>query len=304
MKKIFLVLYTVFIAHCAFCQIQNGDFEQWEERDGRLLPIKWSYSNLISQNPEKETIIKNGNSSLMLYTTIGGVMPSSMISYIANGVCRAESGKNCGNPINFKPKFLTGFYNLYSISHSEPRILTKDTAMIRIILKKYTPSKKSADTLLNQFIPLYDTPNQNILTQFKQELFYNQNFKDINPDTVVIIIASNQRFFSKKLSYQGLLKYNKLIIDDLDLQEEVNSIENLTNNFTALTLYPNPTTATLGIHTSLQLAKLVVYQSNGTKVLESKATETLDVSALPEGLYLLEAWDMEGRRVLKKFEKR
>ena len=76
------------------------------------------------------------------------------------------------------------------------------------------------------------------------------------------------------------------------------SIEN------ALTLYPNPANTTLGINTSLQIAKLLVYQSNGTKVLESKVTEKLDVSALPEGLYLLEVWDMEGRRVVKKFEKR
>ena len=135
-------------------------------------------------------------------------------------------------------------------------------------------------------------------------MFYNQNFKDINPDTVVIIIASNQIFFSKKLSYQGFLKYNKLIIDDLNFQYELNPIEKLTNNYTALTLYPNPTSNSLGINTSLQLSKLVVYQSNGTKVLETKSTENLDVSALTEGLYLLEAWDMEGRRVLKKFEKR
>ena len=72
----------------------------------------------------------------------------------------------------------------------------------------------------------------------------------------------------------------------------------------ALTLYPNPTNGILQISTSLQIAKLVVYQSNGTKVLEIKATENLDVSALPEGLYLLEAIDTEERRVLKKFEKR
>ena len=72
----------------------------------------------------------------------------------------------------------------------------------------------------------------------------------------------------------------------------------------SLNIFPNPTNATLGIQTSIQIAKLLVYQSNGIKVMESKATENLDVSALPEGLYLLEALDTEGRRILKKFEKR
>ncbi|TAH26421.1 MAG: T9SS C-terminal target domain-containing protein [Cytophagales bacterium] len=69
-------------------------------------------------------------------------------------------------------------------------------------------------------------------------------------------------------------------------------------------IYPNPSTSIINIQSSLQIAKILVYQSNGIKVFESTATENIDVSALPEGLYLLEARDVEGRRVLKKFEKR
>ena len=71
-----------------------------------------------------------------------------------------------------------------------------------------------------------------------------------------------------------------------------------------VTLYPNPVQNILNIKSEFMFNALSVYDTQGTKVLESKATVNLDVSALPEGLYLLEAWDMEGRRVLKKFEKR
>lgn len=86
-----------------------------------------------------------------------------------------------------------------------------------------------------------------------------------------------------------------VIILDNEVAGEVSS---------ALNIFPNPTNNILSIHTTLQIARLVICQSNGTKALESKATENLDVSALPEGLYLLEAIDMDGKRVVKKFEKR
>lgn len=72
----------------------------------------------------------------------------------------------------------------------------------------------------------------------------------------------------------------------------------------AIRLYPNPASTTLGIQTNLQIVKLIVYQSNGIKILESSTTENLDVAVLPQGLYLLEVYDIEGNRVLKKFEKR
>lgn len=86
--------------------------------------------------------------------------------------------------------------------------------------------------------------------------------------------------------------------------ERILAIENSSEQKASIFIYPNPTNVLLGIQTSLHIAKLVIYQSNGTKVLESKATESLDVSALPEGLYLLEAIDVEGKRVVRKFEKR
>lgn len=81
-----------------------------------------------------------------------------------------------------------------------------------------------------------------------------------------------------------------------------NEIENETSAM--LSLYPNPTNGILNLKTSLELSKICVYQNNGTKILESKAIESLDVSALPEGLYLLEVWDISGTRILKKLEKR
>ncbi len=72
----------------------------------------------------------------------------------------------------------------------------------------------------------------------------------------------------------------------------------------ALQLYPNPTNNLLYIKTAFSIDRIVVYQSNGKIVMESKAGESVDVEGLSEGLYMLEVWDTNNRRVLKKFEKR
>lgn len=72
----------------------------------------------------------------------------------------------------------------------------------------------------------------------------------------------------------------------------------------SLVLYPNPATSTISIVTSIDIQKIVVYSSNGLKVIESQYTKELDISALPAGLYLLEVWNKSRSRIVKKFEKR
>ena len=72
----------------------------------------------------------------------------------------------------------------------------------------------------------------------------------------------------------------------------------------SLQIFPNPTNNILHIQVPFAMEKIVVYQSNGKLALETKASETIDVTSLSEGLYLLEVWNKEGKRVVKKFEKR
>ena len=122
------------------------------------------------------------------------------------------------------------------------------------------------------------------------------------------IIDSNSRWTSKRTSdvHESFFRcYNTETIVDTGFP--CTSILGTADNQEAskvVTLYPNPVQNILNIKSEFMFNTLSVYDNQGTKVLESKATVNLDVSALPEGLYLLEAWDLEGRRVLKKFEKR
>ena len=72
----------------------------------------------------------------------------------------------------------------------------------------------------------------------------------------------------------------------------------------SLIIFPNPAHEQLTLKSTLTFDKLIIYQSNGNKILETTATQTIDISSLPQGLYLLEAWNLEGKRVSKKIEKR
>lgn len=83
-----------------------------------------------------------------------------------------------------------------------------------------------------------------------------------------------------------------------------NAVENDKVLVTHLTLYPNPAEEVLNIKASLQISKVIIYHSLGNKILEEQSSASINIVALPAGLYLLEVWDIEGRRVMKKFEKR
>jgi photosystem II stability/assembly factor-like uncharacterized protein len=83
----------------------------------------------------------------------------------------------------------------------------------------------------------------------------------------------------------------------------INGMENQEGKLLIL-LYPNPATNLLHIANNQYFVKYTIYHSTGQKVLESNATDVIDISSLSEGLYLLEATDINGSRTVQKWEKR
>jgi D-alanyl-D-alanine carboxypeptidase len=87
----------------------------------------------------------------------------------------------------------------------------------------------------------------------------------------------------------------------------------LTNNITNIAetdlnntigIYPNPTAKLLNINTALQNIQASVYSTTGELVLDKKNTYTLDVSALPTGLYILQLQDLNSTKTItKRFSK-
>ena len=61
----------------------------------------------------------------------------------------------------------------------------------------------------------------------------------------------------------------------------------------AFSVSPNPVNAILHIQTTEELAQVKIYNLNGQRVLQSAQTD-IDVSALPQGMYILRAETTDG----------
>lgn len=68
-------------------------------------------------------------------------------------------------------------------------------------------------------------------------------------------------------------------------------------------IYPNPTSSILNIKSNIKINKLTVYNLRGQKVLESNL-ETINVSNLTSGIYMLQIMDEKGRTTIKKLIKK
>ena len=71
----------------------------------------------------------------------------------------------------------------------------------------------------------------------------------------------------------------------------------------AFSVSPNPVNAILHIQTTEELAQVKIYNLNGQRVLQSAQTD-IDVSALPQGMYILRAETTDGNAHQTKFIKR
>jgi photosystem II stability/assembly factor-like uncharacterized protein len=84
-----------------------------------------------------------------------------------------------------------------------------------------------------------------------------------------------------------------------DIEEEYVSSKSLSKP----SLYPNPAKDILNIYTQAPISKAVVYHSQGSKIMEHKNTNAIDVSGLESGLYYIELWDCACGRTIQKFVK-
>jgi hypothetical protein len=76
----------------------------------------------------------------------------------------------------------------------------------------------------------------------------------------------------------------------------VNSVNEI-NQSHKITAYPNPVSQTLYLNLPSQTRKINIYTSLGTLVLTTNSVNQLDVSALTNGLYLIEVLDNNNQRI-------
>jgi hypothetical protein len=225
----------------------------------------WLWSNTAIDVPEKEA--ENYNQYFLMVNRIKNknyYTIKQFSKYLRSGAHIIEANSDDKDLI------------LLAAQHNESQTLTWVLLNQSKTEKKINLKIESGNSTVPSFWEVYQT---NFTDNCKES-------ESISSDTEITIPPlSLLTFVGKKSSPTAIVNKNN--------SQEV-----------AFTLHPNPANDRLFVNSPNKLSNVIIYQSNGSKVIEIQATEIIDISNLRNGLYLLEAIDKEGRRILKKFEKR
>jgi len=269
-----LLIITIFNNLIAQVQIPNGDFETWTSNTAAT---SWNGASLppyLTGTYAKSTDFHGGSFAMLLETqhitvpisaTVPGFASLGTVSVTyVSPYYTVKGGISCTN----KPVKLKGYYKQTQIS--------TDTCGVYIYLTHWNGT--TADTIAEG--EFKTSANVSTYTYFEITLTYNSS---TTPDTLNINLVSSPY-------HTG----SKLYIDDLTLDYTPLSVNNdITNN--NISIFPNPAHNYLNINlnNNLSSSKINIYNILGKSVyktqMNAKETfKTIDVSALPDGLYFLE----------------
>ena len=109
------------------------------------------------------------------------------------------------------------------------------------------------------------------------------------PAGITTDLSGNIRIFNTTVD-MGAYEYNSTL--GLGNVEAISSLK----------LYPNPTSSILNIKTNVAIENIAVYNLQGQKVLES-TKDTIDVSTMAKGMYVIKVQTASGRFLIKRFIK-
>lgn len=261
----------------------NGSFEEWETTTVET-PVKW--------------YINDGNNIPILKTTD---------LYKGQYAIRLETdqGENNGNPRANPGSVSTGYYlrncNQCTEQGGYPFSKAVDTL---IFWYKYSPASNGKAQV---FINLKKNGNNIWGNGLELSAAANYQYAELpifpgqTPDTLIVNFQSG-RWQDSGLAHIGSV----LIVDEVQLKSEPlrTGLSFLRRN-NAMSLYPNPAGNTLSVHFNINNpAYLRITDIEGREIMLLAAGEKdlqVDVSTLPEGLYLAETIDGNGSVSVLRF---
>jgi Secretion system C-terminal sorting domain/Putative carbohydrate metabolism domain len=292
MKKLTTALLFLLISHISMAQkdsLKNGGFENWDTIDGYAQPSHW-----YSLNP----------------LTLVGLDPTTNLTEDANSgkfAVKLESKTTSGEVLTglltsgpiLDDKFNPGFDKIKIKFNSMPSALrvfykgkpaTKDTGSVLMVLTKWNPTKKKADTIA--------TAGLFLTTEVKNYTMADLVF------TYTIKTAPDSAFFIASSSLDGFnpTAGSTLYIDDMQLlynNISINDAPEIANT----NIYPNPATDKLYIDTDKEYSTLRLQNILGAIVYSEanmSAHHTIDISNFKKGVYLLQLTKNNGNSITKK----
>ena len=205
-------------------------------------------------------------------------------TYYVNKPSHLKLGKNerkepRGIPFTEKPKKFKGYYKYKYGDNCNG----KDSAEVYIYLKKFNILSKRTDTIGGGKLYLGPT---SIYKLFEVPVIYNSQ---IDPDSLSIEFLSRQ--FDKTIVC-GVPDNRYFTIDNLGLEYTSPTVE--IENFLNIQIAPNPTNSHIKIiwQNAATIVDAILLKDSFGRILQKKPVNTervsLDLSALPTGLYFIE----------------
>jgi hypothetical protein len=278
MKKHILSLLAVAAVATASAQIPNNSFENWTNMGSYSNPDQWGTLNNTTAAVSVYTATQGtpgnpGSYYLKLTSTTVGptVAPGIAVSGVLDTLTMQPKS---GFAFSQRPASFTGRW--------QHMIFGSSQGSISVILTRWDTQNNMRETVA--------TANQTLSGMAMSWANFTINFTyqtGNNPDTCIIVLRA---------SGANPTNQDYLWVDNLAFTGTV-GIENQSSFLNNVSLYPNPANSQLAVdlnfnspqETTLQIVDLngrVVYSYN-TGMLNGQNKETIDISGLAKGAYLL-----------------
>lgn len=278
MKKLFILVSTLFISHAAIAQIPNGDFETWTNMGSYYTPDGWDNLNSMTSTMSTYTCNKgnpgySGSSYLQLIskTVMGmGVMPGVAVS---GAIDFASFGPKYGFPFASRPGTLTGAWQYMGFSGDQARIV--------VYLSKWNAGMGMRDT-----VAYTDTSMSGMVMSWGMFSIPVKYRSAATPDSAIIVLSSS-----------GSIPANNsyLYIDALAFSGSPTGIAGVAEQNMNWTVFPNPATNAATINYISEHAgdvKMLIADITGKcvkggtfHVSTGENKFTVDLSGLTSGIY-------------------
>ncbi len=282
MKHLFILLISSFAFGSAVAQqvepLPNGNFEQWDSIDGYANPRNWYTLNELivfgfQATTEMTTDAHSGSYAAKLESKDG--QSADLSGVICTGPILNASGQpdfsHMKIAFNKRPSALRFFY--------KTTFNLPDTAVLGYFLTKWNATTQQTDTIGMAQAELFGT-----FSTYQQAVINFEYFSNATPDSAFFIASSSIDGFNPTVG-------STLYLDDMDLLYYAAGVNETTANLNRLTVWPNPTNATIHVSAGEKILNVSIFDMEGKLVYEAKHNDTqyqADLSNLKEGLYILQ----------------
>lgn len=282
MKKLFNILAGLVLPFITSAQLQNLDFEQWNNPISENLfgniPTGWVCSNgdvvLLDQpflNPPASDA-QNGDHALCL--SIWYNLTKDNAFQVA--------------PISYRPTSLQGHYKYLNNIVTDYENIFSDTAMVSVFLTKFNPITETSDTI---GIGVWQTGDSiNTYTPFTCNITYTSTE---TPDSIIILLdpsmVKRPGALAQYRSEEAISSF--FLVDNLSLskrntQTKTTGINDLKPT-QPLSIYPNPAYDVIQYNGASGETEIWNLQGQKLETGYSVSSGSIDITKLQTGAYLL-----------------